>query len=219
VTRTPRRFSAGTFYIHKTRKPEWRTRETYKGRKGQRGNQYVVCQPLCGEAAQSVPKRGRKRRTSARRRRRRSAPKSAPPAKICAVFCGGRRKSVPLSPGVEVSRPGVEGVVLLSRDRGVEACRGLSRPVEACVEAHRGLSRLGPCLSVSRCRGVVSRVSSGSSGSSGCRVLSRCLASKVSRYPRWQDAVAAHNKTWAAAAKLFRPLVAASQSCTPVDVP
>ena len=44
------------------------------------------------------------------------------------------------------------------------------------------------------------------------------LASKVSRYPRWQDAVAAHNKTWAAAAKLFRPLVAASQSCTPVDV-
>ena len=45
------------------------------------------------------------------------------------------------------------------------------------------------------------------------------LASKVSRYPRWQDAVAAHNKTWAAAAKLFRPLVAASQSCTPVDVP
>ena len=44
----------------------------------------------------------------------------------------------------------------------------------------------------------------------GCRVLSRCLASKVSRYPRWQDAVAAHNKTWAAAAKLFHPLVAAS---------
>ena len=75
--------------------------------------------------------------------------------------------------------------------------------------------------SVSRCRGVVSRVSrvsSVSSVSSGCRVLSRCLASKVSRYPRWQDAVAAHNKTWAAAAKLFRPLVAASQSCTPVDV-
>ena len=47
--------------------------------------------------------------------------------------------------------------------------------------------------------------------SSGCRVVSRCLASKVSRYPRWQDAVAAHNKTWAAAAKLFHPLVAASQ--------
>ena len=57
-----------------------------------------------------------------------------------------------------------------------------------------------------------------SSVSSGCRVLSRCLASKVSRYPRWQDAVAAHNKTWAAVAKLFHPLVAASQSCTPVDV-
>ena len=30
-----------------------------------------------------------------------------------------------LSPGVEVSRPGVEGVELLSRDRVVEACRGL----------------------------------------------------------------------------------------------
>ena len=118
-------------------------------------------------------------------------------AACSAAFDAGRK----LSPGVEVSRPGVEGVELLSRDRGVEACRGLSRPVEAC----RGLSRLGPCLSVSRCRGVVSRVSSGSSGSSGCRVLSRCLASKVSRYPRWQDAVAAHNKTWAAAAKLFHP--------------
>ena len=47
--------------------------------------------------------------------------------------------------------------------------------------------------------------------------MSRCLASKVSRYPRWQDAVAAHNKTWAAAAKA-KSLVAASQSCTPVDV-
>ena len=54
-----------------------------------------------------------------------------------------------MSPGVEVSRPGVEGVELLSRDRGVEACRGLSRglsrpvarPVEACREACRGLSR------------------------------------------------------------------------------
>ena len=34
-----------------------------------------------------------------------------------------------LSPGVEVSRPGVKGVELLSRDRGVEACRGA---VEAC---------------------------------------------------------------------------------------
>jgi len=40
-----------------------------------------------------------------------------------------------LSPGVEVSRPGVEGVELLSRDRGVEPA------VEGC----RGL--------VSRCRG------------------------------------------------------------------
>ena len=44
-----------------------------------------------------------------------------------------------LSPGVEVSRPGVEGVELLSSccrgievSRPVEACRGLSRPVEAC---------------------------------------------------------------------------------------
>jgi len=59
-----------------------------------------------------------------------------------------------LSPGVEVSRPGVEGVELLSRDRGVEACRSLSRPVKAC----RGLSRLRPCLPVSR-------------GVEGCRVL------------------------------------------------
>ena len=41
--------------------------------------------------------------------------------------------------------------------------------------------------------------------------MSRCLASKVVRYPRWQDAVAAHNKGWAAVAKLFHPLVAASQ--------
>ena len=83
------------------------------------------------------------------------------------------------------------------------------------------MSRRVPRVSVSRggegCRGV-SRVSSVSSVSSGCQVLSRCLASKVSRYPRWQDAVAAHNKTWAPAAKLFHPLVAASQSCTPVDV-
>ena len=78
-----------------------------------------------------------------------------------------------------------------------------------------------PCVSCVSCAsGVlwVSSLSSVSSVSSGCRVLSRCLASKVSRYPRWQDAVAAHNKTWAAAAKLFHPLVAASQSCTPVDV-
>ena len=46
--------------------------------------------------------------------------------------------------GVEVSRPGVEGVELLSRP--VEACRGLSRPVEAdtmlaSVEGCRGVSR------------------------------------------------------------------------------
>ena len=79
----------------------------------------------------------------------------------------------------------------LSVSRSVEGCRG--------------------CRGCRACRSV-------SSVSSGCRVLSRCLASKVSRYPRWQDAVAAHNKTWAAAAKLFHPLVAASQSCTPVDV-
>ena len=54
---------------------------------------------------------------------------------------GLARSSVPttLSPGVEVSRPGVEGVELLSSccrgiqvSRPVEACRGLSRPVEAC---------------------------------------------------------------------------------------
>ena len=116
-----------------------------------------------------------------------------------------------------MSRPGVEGVELLSRDRGVEACRGLSRPVEAC----RGLSRLVPRLSVSRgvegCRGV-SRVSSVSSVSSGCReccqgvLRLRCRGVQGGRMQ-----LQPINKTWAAVAKLFHPLVAASQ-LHPVDV-
>ena len=76
------------------------------------------------------------------------------------VAGGGR-----LSLGVEVSRPGVEGVELLSRGRGVEACRGLSRPVEAetmlvRVEECRGVSRVSRVSSVSERVERVERVSS-----------------------------------------------------------
>ena len=129
------------------------------------------------------------------------------------VAAAGCQSAPGLSPGVEVSRPGVEGVELLSRGRGVE-CRGLSRPVEAC----RGLSRLIPCLPVSRgvegCRGVssVSSVSRVSRMSSGCRVCCQ-EASEVSRCPRWQDAVAAHQQNLGSSCKAVSSL-SCSLSCT-----
>ena len=97
---------------------------------------------------------------------------------------------------VEVSRPVVEGVELLSRGRGVEACRGLSRPVEADTML----------ASVEGCRGVsrVSRVSS-SRMSSGCQVCCQ-VAPEVSRCPRWQDAVAAHQRNLGSSCKAVSSL-------------
>ena len=114
--------------------------------------------------------------------------------------------SEPWCRGVEARCRGCRAAVeLLSRDRGVEACRGLSRPVEACrgllrpVEAETMLDR------VEGCRGV-SRVSRVSRVSSRCRVLSRGFASKVSRCPRWQDAVAAHQQNLGSSCKAVSSL-------------
>ena len=73
---------------------------------------------------------------------------------------------------------------------------------------------------VEGCRGVsrVSRVSRMSRVSSRCRVLSRGFASKVSRCPRWQDAVAAHQQNLGSSCKAVSSLIVAASQLHPVDV-
>ena len=54
--------------------------------------------------------------------------------------------------------------------------------------------------------------------SSRCRVLSRGFASKVSRCPRWQDAVAAHQQNLGSSCKAVSSLSCSLSVVHPVDV-
>ena len=94
----------------------------------------------------------------------------------------------------------MEGVELLSRGRGVEACRGLSRPVKAGTT----LVRVEGCRGVSRGVEGVERVERVE------RVCRECCQGVLRLRCRGVQGgrmqLQPINKTWAAVAKLFHPL-------------